>query len=90
MLENGLPVCTINQRSFLRNKFTLNFTSGQKWVFRMPLFTVKFGGMSETGERIRVRFWSHNIWYVMIDTKADSAQLAVALAFIHRERLRFN
>ena len=90
MLENDLPICTINQRSVLRNKFTLNFTNGQKWVFRMPLFTVNFGGWSEAGERIRVRVWSHNVWYVLIDTNADSAQLAVALAFIHRERLRFN
>lgn len=90
MLENGLPVCTVNQRSLLRNKFTLNFTSGQKWIFRMPLFTVNFGGWSEAGEKIRVRVRTHNIWYVLIDTKADSAQLAVALAFIHRERLRFN
>jgi hypothetical protein len=90
MLENSLPICTINQRSILRNKFTLNFTNGQKWIFKMPLFTVNFGGWSEAGEKIRVRFRSHNIWYVLIDTKADSAQLAVALAFIHRERLRFN
>ena len=90
MLENGLPICTINQRSILRNKFTLNFTNGQKWVFKMPLFTVNFGGRSEAGEKIHVRVRTHNIWYVLIDTKADSAQLAVALAFIHRERLRFN
>ncbi len=90
MLENGLPICTINQRSILRNKFTLNFTNGRKWVFKMPLFTVNFRGCSEAGEKIRVRFRSHNIWHVLIDTKADGAQLAVALAFIHRARLRFN
>jgi len=90
MLENGLTVCTINQRSILRNKFTLNFTNGQKWVFKMPLFTVNFGGWSEAGEKIQVRFRSHNIWYVLIDAKVDSPQLVAALAFIHRERLRFN
>jgi len=90
MLENGLPICTINQRSILRNKFTLNFTNGQKWVFKMPLFTVNFGGRSEAGEKIHVRVRTHNVWQVLIDTKADSAQLTVALAFIHRERLRFN
>ncbi len=90
MLEDGLPVCTINQRSFLRNKFTLNFTGGQKWVFRMPLFTVRFGGLSETGEKIRVGVRTHNIWYVFIDANIDSPQLVAALAFIHRERLRLN
>jgi len=90
MLENGSPVCIINQRSILRNKFTLNFRNGQKWVFKMPLFTVSFGGWSEAGEKIRVRIRTHNIWYVLIDTNVDSPQLAAALAFIHRERLRFN
>jgi hypothetical protein len=90
MLENGSPVCIINQRSILRNKFTLNFRNGQKWVFKMPLFTVSFGGWSKAGEKIRVRIRTHNIWYVLIDTNVDSPQLAAALAFIHRERLRFN
>lgn len=90
MLENGLAICTINQRSILRNKFTLNFANGQKWIFRMPLFTARFDGLSETGEKIRVGVRTHNIWYVSIDANADSPQLVVALAFIHRERLRFN
>jgi hypothetical protein len=56
----------------------------------MPLFTVSFEGWSEAGEKIRVRIRTHNIWYVLIDTNVDSPQLAAALAFIHRERLRFN
>jgi hypothetical protein len=90
MVENGVPVCTLKQRSILRNKFRLDFSNGQKWVFREPLFTVNFGGWSETGEKIRVRLRSHNIWYVLIDAKVDSPQLVAALAFIHRERLRFN
>ncbi len=90
MLENNLPIGPINQRSFLRNKFTLNFTNGQKWIFRMPLFTARFNGLSETGEKIRVGVRTHNIWYVSIDAHAASPQLVAALAFIHRERLRFN
>jgi len=90
MLENGLAICTINQRSILRNKFTLNFANGQKWIFRMPLFTARFGGLSETGEKIRVGVRTHNIWYVSIDASADNPQLVATLAFIHRERLRFN
>jgi hypothetical protein len=91
MIENGSPICTFQQRSFLRNSFTFAFTDGQKWVFRMPLFTGRFGGLSETGEKIRAHSGrTHNIWYVSIDEKVDSPQLVAALAFIHRERLRFN
>src|SRR5579859_7275992 len=90
MVENGLSICTIKLRSILRNKYSLDFSNGQSWIFRMPLFTVNFGGWSKAGEKIRVRLWSHNVWYVLIDPKVDSPQLVVALAFIHRERLRFN
>ena len=89
MIENGLPICTVKLRSILRNKYSLNFANGQKWIFRMPLFTVNFGGLSEMGEKIRVRLWSHNVWYVLIDANVDSPQLVAALAFIHRERRRF-
>ena len=90
MLENESPVCTIRLRSLLRNKYTLAFADGQNWVFTMPLFTVLFRGRSESGKEIRVRLWSHNLWYVLIDPSADTPQLVAALAFLHRERLRFN
>jgi len=91
MIENGSPICTFQQRSLLRNNFAFAFTSGQKWVFRMPLFTVSFNGVSETGEKIHVHGGrTHNIWYVSIDEKVNRPQLVAALAFIHRERLRFS
>lgn len=86
--ENDLPVCTIRQKSILFNKYTLDFVNGQSWVFRMPLFTVTFTGQSKTGEKIRVRFWNHNTWLVLIDPNVENSQLVTALAFLHRERLR--
>jgi len=89
MVENDSTICTIKQKSIFRNKYTLEFTNGQKWIFRMPLFTVNFSGISEAGEKVRVRLWAHEVWYVLIDVAADSPQLVAALAFIHRERLRF-
>lgn len=83
VIENGLSICTIKLRSILRNKYSLNFANGQRWIFRLPLFTVNFGGLSEMGEKIRVRVQTHNIWYVQIDANIDSPQLVAALAFIH-------
>ena len=88
MVEDGRPVCTLRQQSLLLNKYTLEFAGGPKWTFQMPLFTVVFKGVSETGAKVRVRLWTHNIWYVEIDAAADRPQLVAALAFIHRERLR--
>lgn len=90
MIENGSLVCTLKQRSLLRNKFTLCFANGQKWTFKEPLFSVSFSGWSEAGEKIQARLWTHNVWYVLIDAKVDNPQLVASLAFIHRERLRFN
>lgn len=89
MIENGVATCTIKQKSILRNKYTLEFSNGQKWVFRMPLFTINFSGISENGEKIQARLRAHETWYVLIDVVADNPQLVAALAFIHRERLRF-
>jgi hypothetical protein len=89
MTEDGVTVCTIKQKNILRNKYTLEFANGQKWIFRMPLFTVNFSGISEAGEKIYARLWAHEVWYVLIDVAADNPQLAVALTFIHRERQRF-
>ncbi len=90
MLENGSVVCVIQRGSFLQTRYTFQFSNGDKWTFRLPLFSVLFSGVSERGEKMRVRLWTHNVWYVFIDAAADNPQLAAVLAFIHRERLRRN
>lgn len=88
MTEDGQPICTISQRSFLLNRYRLDFTSGEKWTFSMPLFTIRFKGWSEAGDKVFVRLETHNSWLLQIDEGRDSPQLMAALAFIHRERLR--
>ena len=90
MLQEGKPVCRIQQRSVLLNRYTLDFPGASKWKFHLPLFTVLFGGSSETGATIRVRLAAHQTWFVQIDEAAITPHLIVALAFIHRERLRNN
>ena len=90
MIENGQPICTISQRSVLLNRYRLDFASGEKWTFHMPLFTVYFKGQSDTGGKVFVRVETHNTWFMQIDEGQDSPQLLAALAFIHRERLRCN
>jgi len=88
MLENGSRVCTIKQRSMLLNRYELDFASGSKWNFSMPLFSVFFSAMSDDGTRVRVRLWSHNVWYALLNPGLENPHLVAALAFIHRERLR--
>jgi hypothetical protein len=88
MIEDGRPICTISQRSPLLNRYRLDFTSGERWSFHMPPFTIYFKGWSATGGKVFVRLDAHNTWHLQIDEGHDSPQLLAALAFIHRERLR--
>jgi len=90
MTRDGSPVCAIQLRSIFRNKYTLEFANGEKWVYRMPLFSVNFGGASENGGKIRVRVRGHNIWLMFFDPEHDRPEVVSAIAFLHRERLRFN
>ena len=86
--EGDRLVGTIRQRAFLFNEYLLEFESGLRCTFRMPLFTVWFKGTSETGGRILVRLWQHRIWFVRLDSSINNFHLVAAIAFIHRERLR--
>ena len=86
--EGNRLVGTIRQRSFLFTKYSLEFENGLRCTFRMPLFTVWFGGTTETGEQILVRMWHHRVWFLRLDSSINNFHLVAAIAFIHRERLR--
>lgn len=49
MLDHGYPVCTIKQVSVLQKRYVIEFDGGYKWVFQIPLFTVFYKGVSESG-----------------------------------------
>jgi hypothetical protein len=88
MVENGRTIGTIQQRTFLFTKYTLDFVNGPKWTVRIPLFTVCFRAESNVGAKVKIRLLQHPTWLVLIDDNADSPELVAALAFLHRERRR--
>lgn len=90
MIEKDAPLCSIRLQSVLRNKYTLHFANGQKWIYHMPLFTVIFKGTSEAGGQIHVRLRTHQVWQIWVTPESDTPELIAAIAFLHRERLRFN
>lgn len=90
MFEHGEPICIIQQRSPLRNRYILKFANGPIWKIRLPLFTVFFSGDSDDGCNIRIRLWSHNCWLMQISPATLPPHLIAAIAFLHRERLRCN
>jgi len=86
MIERGKCVGEIVRRSVLRNKYTIEFDGGPGWLFRMPLYTVHFPGVSSAGTRVWVVVGpSKRHWNVLVEHEADSVYLLCALAFIHRE-----
>jgi uncharacterized protein YxjI len=86
MVENGLPVCTIRQRSILFTKYALEFDNGSRWNLHLPMFTVFIKGVSETGAEVLVRVRSRRQWYVRIGAGFDSLPMMGALAFIIRKK----
>jgi hypothetical protein len=88
--KNGLPICVVKQRSVFRTKYSIEFQSSTKWLFRMPLFSMNYSGISEDGGIIHVRIRSHQLWYVRIEPDCAMPELLGVIAFLHREHLRCN
>jgi hypothetical protein len=86
MVGNGLQICTIKQMSILQNKYIIEFNSGYRWTFHIPMFTVYYKGVAETGEEVHIRMQRQDTWYVQIPSNLDDLRLVAALALIHRER----
>ncbi len=78
-------VGTIRLRSVLRNLYSVSLGS-ENWLFRMPLFHVDFGGVSDLGGRVWVRMGpSKKQWNILFALGVKHREMAVAIAFIHRE-----
>ncbi|RYX80678.1 hypothetical protein EON83_27595 [bacterium] len=89
MTRNGEHICTIMQRSLCLNSYSLAFANGENWNFHMPLFTVYFQGCCDGEGIVQVREWAKRQWVIRIESEHPQPLLLCALAFIHRERLRF-
>jgi hypothetical protein len=86
IVERGQTVGNVALRSILRNKYSIQFDGGPRWLFRMTLFTVYFPGVSSAGTRVWVRVGpSKRQWNLLVEPEADSVYLLAGLAFIHRE-----
>jgi hypothetical protein len=56
------------------------------WTFRLPLFTVRFRGDSQTGTDIWVILGPSKMeWHILIRPGISDPRLVAALAFIHNE-----
>jgi hypothetical protein len=88
VVQGGLSVGRIRQRSPLFTKYSIELDSGSLWTLHLPLFTVYFTGSSGTGERLMVRVWSLQGWDVRITAVDDEVQILAAVAYIVRKRVQ--
>lgn len=86
--RGGERVGEVRQTSLLFTRYVVSFDDGATFVFRFPLFTVYFSGRCDSGSKIEIRMWAHQVWLARVDPTIDSPRLAAVLAFMHRERLR--
>jgi len=75
----------------LRNKYSIEIDGRGSWMFRMPLFTISFYGVSSTGADIWVVVGPSEMeWSILLKSGIKEWPLAAALAFIHNERWHYS
>ena len=76
----------IRMVSLLRIKYVIEVDGVNSWVFRMPLFTVRFRGDSATGTDIWVVVGPSKMeWNILLRPGISDRPLLSALSFIHNE-----
>lgn len=86
IMEAGRIIGTVKMRSVFRNRYTIDIESVNSWTFRMPLFTIRFFGVSRSGPEIWVAVGPSKMeWSILIKRDAREWPLLAALAFIHVE-----
>ena len=76
----------IRMRSLFRNKYSIEIEGVGSWMFRMPLFTIRFYGVSSAGAEIWVIVGPSKMqWNILLRPGVKEWPLLAALAFIHNE-----
>src|SRR5687768_6716531 len=81
IIHIGEVVGTIGLRSILQNKYAINLKAGPKWIFRMPLFTLHFYGVSSSNARVWVVVGPSKMeWTLLTEAGANDVRLLAGLA----------
>ena len=86
ILDGNASIGRIALRSFLGIKYGINIDGSAPWTFRLPLFTVRFWGDTDTGPSIWVVVGPSKMqWNLLLNPGTKDRELVVALAFIHNQ-----
>ena len=84
LLKNGEVAAEIVRRSILRNNYSIQ-CDGRTWIVRMPVFTIRFFGVSDQGQHVWILVGpSKRQWSILFERGADSPHLLASIVFIHR------
>jgi hypothetical protein len=76
----------IRMVSPIRNKYVIEIDGVNSWIFRMPLFTVRFRADSAVGTDIWVVVGPSKMeWNILVRPGISDRPLLAALSFIHNE-----
>ena len=90
IIDAGRALGTIRMRSIFRNKYLIDIDNLSSLTFRMPLFSVRFFGVSTAGIEIWVAVGPSEMeWNILIKPGTEEWPLLAALAFIHTERWNY-
>jgi hypothetical protein len=74
----------------IRNRSEIELRNGPTWLLRLPLFKVRYRGVSSEGRQLFVGVGSSLMqWYALVDPGSDDPRLLCALAFIHNQRWNY-
>lgn len=59
-----------------------------RWTINMPLFTVRFSGVSDAGHRVVFTHANHREWVLLVTPGGDTDIFLATMAFVVREYLR--
>jgi hypothetical protein len=86
LVEAGESIGRIRLTTPLRNRYEIVLADSPPLTFRMPLFTVRFWGGSQSGSVIWVVVGPSKMeWSILVKQGLDDRRLIAALSFIHGE-----
>jgi len=90
IIEAGRIIGAVKMRSFSRNQYSISVGGTNLWIFRMPLFTIRFYGESSGVPEIWIVVGpSETEGIILMKEGAKERPLVAALAFIHNERWHY-
>ena len=87
MRRGDTPVCTINQKNIIRSRYVLDFSAGETWDFRLPLFSIYRSGESSSGRKLQIQAHGHRDWAWRLEKGIGDDLLRAAVVFLHREKV---